>query len=313
MSVYTTVTPEALVAWLSRYSLGALIDLKGIAAGVTNTNYFVTTEQGRYVLTLFEVLQLDELPYYLDLMKHLAEHGVAVAAPIADQEGQLASLLCDKPACLVACLAGRDLTTPNASHCAQVATTMAKMHVSGQTFTGHMSNPRGLDWWQRTAARVYPFMPADEVALLQRELALQQQQSFADLPRGVVHADLFRDNVLFDGDHISGFIDFYYACDDAWLYDLAIAVNDWCSLPDGDIDAERARAMLTAYQTVRPLQAAEVAAWPLMLRAAAIRFWTSRLLDFHCPQAGELTFAKDPGHFQRILQQHCHRQDFWLN
>lgn len=312
MSVYTTVSPEALAVWLERYTIGHLLELKGIAAGVTNTNYFVTTTHGRYVLTVFEVLQLEELPYYLNMMSHFARHGVAVAAPVADQNDAFASLLEGKPACLVSCLAGGDVSEPTPNQCAQVAEMLAQMHLAGQTYPAHMDNPRGPKWWSETAASLYSDLPETEVNLLREEIAFQEAHRFDQLPRGVIHADLFRDNVLFDGETISGFIDFYYACNDLFLYDLAIALNDWCALPSGDIDASRATAMLAAYQSVRPLTEMEREVWPVMLRAAGIRFWVSRLLDFYRPQSGEMTFAKDPSQFRRVIEQHRVRQDFWL-
>ncbi|GAA5785342.1 homoserine kinase [Chitiniphilus shinanonensis] len=312
MSVFTTVTADDLQPFLKRYAIGTLVDLKGIAAGVTNTNYFVTTTHGRYVLTLFETLRADELPYYVNLMAHLAQHGIAVAAPIANLDDAYTDTLNGRPTLLVTCVPGQVIDSPSPAQCAQVGEMLAQMHRAAAHYAGHMDNPRGLAWWQATAESVYAFMPSAEADFLRRELATQAQADFSHLPRGVVHADLFRDNVLMDDDQVGGFIDFYYACNDVLLYDVAITLNDWCVTADGDIDPARARAFLTGYQGVRPLNDTEIAAWPLMLRGAAIRFWTSRLLDFHKPAAGEMTFAKDPGHFHRVLSQHVARHDFWL-
>jgi homoserine kinase type II len=312
MSVYTVVDDDTLKTWLQRYQLGQLTALEGIAAGITNTNYFVTTTHGRYVLTLFETLRLDELPFYLQLMSHLARHGVACPAPLADQNDQFASLLAGRPACLVTCLDGRDVSAPTAEQCRAVGEMLAQMHRAGATFPQRMANPRGPAWWSRTAIELYPLLAPADAAMLREEIRHQEQHRFAHLPVGVIHADLFRDNVLLRGDAIAGFIDFYYACNDVLLYDVAIAVNDWARTEGGDIDDALARAFLAGYQSVRPLSDAERVAWPTMLRAGALRFWTSRLLDFHRPQEGEMTYIKDPGVFQRLLVAHRTRQDLWL-
>jgi homoserine kinase type II len=302
MSVFTTVSPDQLRAWLKNYPLGALRDLKGIASGITNTNYFVTTDVGRYVLTLFEHNAADELPYFLDLMAHLASHGVLCPQPVADNAGEYLGELNDKPAALVSCLRGSSLETPEIVHCAEVGTFLGRMHVVGQSFPATMENPRGPHWWKITAEAVLPFLDDVQRALLEAELAYQAGFRGLDLPRGVIHADLFRDNVLFDGDQLGGAIDFYYACNDVLAYDLAITVNDWCVNADCMLDTARLQAMLAAYQAVRRLNEAERAAWPTLLRAGALRFWLSRLYDFHFPKAGEMTHAKDPGHFRRVLE-----------
>ena len=312
MSVYTSVGEAELSAWLSRYALGQLVELKGIAAGITNTNYFVTTTHGRYVLTLFEVLSLDEVPYYLSLMSHLSRHGVACPAPLADHTDGFVSLLAGKPACLVSCLSGRDVADPSPAQCRAAGEMLAQMHRAGATFPQKMANPRGPAWWSQTAATLYPLLPAADAQLLHDEILFQDQHRHDTLPQGVIHADLFRDNVLLDGDAIAGFIDFYYACNDVLLYDVAIAVNDWARRDDDSMDDDRARAFLAGYQSVRPLSGAELAAWPVMLRAAALRFWVSRLLDFHRPQQGELTYTKNPDAFRSVLTAHRERSDFWV-
>ncbi|OWY37400.1 homoserine kinase [Xenophilus sp. AP218F] len=312
MSVYTTVSRASLAQWLQRYALGELLELQGIAAGITNTNYFVTTTHGRYVLTLFETLQLEELPYYLTLMSHLARHGVACPAPVADHTDGFASLLAGKPACLVSCLRGGDVAAPNAAQCRAVGEMLAQMHLAGATFPLKMKNPRGPRWWSRTAQALYPQLDAAVAASLRAEVQFQDSHRFDHLPSGVIHADLFRDNVLMDGDAIAGFIDFYYACNDVLLYDVAIAVNDWARGETGEIDPQLARAFLAGYQAARKLSEEEIAAWPVMLRAAALRFWTSRLHDLYQPMDGELTYTKDPRVFQKLLEAHRQRQDFWL-
>ncbi|MEJ8673340.1 homoserine kinase [Chromobacterium amazonense] len=312
MSVYTTVSRDSLQQWLQGYALGQLIDFQGIAAGITNTNYFVTTTHGRYVLTLFETLRLDELPYYLSLMSHLARHGVACPAPIADHSDRFASLLAGKPACLVSCLTGADVSHPTAAQCRAVGEMLAQMHKAGATFPRKMHNPRGPHWWSLTAQQLYPQLPADIAETLAEEIRFQDGHRFDHLPSGVIHADLFRDNVLLDGDSISGFIDFYYACNDILLYDIAIAVNDWSRRDDGLLDDELARAFLAGYQSERPLSQAERDCWPVMLRAAALRFWVSRLQDLYQPISGELTYTKDPEAFRKLLLAHRRRSAFWL-
>ncbi|WP_047248596.1 homoserine kinase [Chromobacterium subtsugae] len=313
MSVYTTVSRESLQQWLQGYALGQLQQLQGIAAGITNTNYFVTTTHGRYVLTLFETLQLDELPFYLSLMSHLAKHGVACPAPIADHTDRFASTLAGKPACLVTCLQGADVSAPTAAHCRAVGEMLAQMHKASATFPLKMQNPRGPRWWSRVAQQLYPQLPAEEADLLRAEIQFQDGHRFDHLPSGVIHADLFRDNVLMNGEQIAGFIDFYYACNDILLYDVAIAVNDWARRDDGSLDDALAKALLDGYQSERQLNPDERASWPVMLRAAALRFWVSRLQDLYQPASGELTYTKDPAVFRQLLRDHGQRTVFWLD
>lgn len=306
MSVFTTVTLEQLRLWLRGYQLGVLLDIEGIAAGITNTNYFVTTTQGRYVLTLFEHNSADELPYFLDLMAHLAERGIPCPQPVADTGGSYLGEINGKPAALVSRLGGSTIEMPIESHCSQVGAVLARLHLAGKSYLATMENPRGTGWWTATAAKVMHLLPADERSQLQAELEYQVRFSCVGLPSGVIHADLFRENVLFDGDELSGLVDFYYACNDAFAYDLAIAVNDWCANTDGSLDQARLRSMMTAYREVRPLVGEERASFPDLLRAAALRFWLSRLYDLYFPQAGVLTYAKDPSHFRRVLEAHIH-------
>jgi homoserine kinase type II len=301
MSVYTKVTEPELGQWLAHYDVGALVRLQPIAAGIENTNYFVDTARGRYVLTLFERLPRADLPFYLDLMTHLAGDGIPCPLPIADRAGRTLGELNGKPAALVSRLAGAWVLEPGPKHCAEVGQVLGRMHVSAGTYGGALDNPRGPRWWHWAAPQVLPFLDDERRALLEAELATQAAHRHDDLPRAAVHADLFRDNVLFENDRIGGVIDFYFAGVDALLFDVAVTVNDWCVNADGRIDEVRARALLAAYRAERPFTATERAAWPIMLRAAALRFWLSRLYDFHLPRAGELVHAHDPEHFRRIL------------
>ena len=307
MSVFTSVSDAELSAWLSRYRIGTLVEYAGIAAGIENTNYFLTTSGGRYVLTLFERLTREALGYYLHLMAHLAHCGIPCPAPIADGDDELLGTLNGRPAAIVTRLGGHSIAAPTAAHCASLGATLAAMHVAGQSYEQHLDNPRGARWWRATAPLLMPRLTPDDQALLQEELRFQALYRLEDAPHGVVHGDLFRDNVLFDGDaadlRISGVLDFYFAGSDALLFDLAVAANDWCADAAGDLDTARTQALLGAYHALRPLTALERGAWPVMLRRAALRFWLSRLQDYHLRRSGELTYVKDPGEFRDVLQQ----------
>jgi len=301
MSVYTVVERDELEAFLGNYSLGELLDFQGISAGIENTNYFVTTSEKRLVLTLFENHTADELGYFLDLMAFLAEHSIPSAHPIADNNGHYLRELNGKPAALVMRLSGSGVDAPSIEQCRALGHALAKMHLAGQSFEGHRDNDRGPHWWLTTRNTVAPKLDAEELALLDEELSFQRSHRFDALPRGVIHADLFRDNALFEGDALTGIIDFYYACNDVLLYDVAVTINDWCSKGDGGLDEAKVLAMLGAYRQERPFTSEEEQAWPVMLRAGALRFWLSRLQDMHFPREGELTHIKDPNVFRNIL------------
>jgi homoserine kinase type II len=310
MSVFTTVTREQLSAWLKNYSIGVLTDLQGILSGIENTNYFVTTSHGRFVLTLFEKLAPAELPFYLGLMAHLSSHGIPCPKPIANLSNAFLGELNGKPATIVTFLEGAPVLDPTPEHCARVGEVLAEMHLAGQTYRGILENLRGPKWWTACAPEIYPFLNAQDMELLRSEIRFQGQHRHDALPRGVIHADLFRDNVLFHNGHesghivVGGLIDFYFACIDVLIYDVAIAVNDWCASAECILDRARARALLQAYRAVRDFTAAECEAWPVMLRAGALRFWVSRLYDYHLPRPGELTHRHDPERFRRLLLAH---------
>ena len=308
MAVFTPVSPPEASALLRQLGLGALQSLRGIEGGIENTNYFVSCDAGEYVLTLFERLTAEQLPFYLYLMKHLASAGIPVPDPQADAEGNILHSLCGKPAAVVNRLRGRSQLAPTAVHCAAVGAMLARMHLAGRSFEREQPNLRALPWWNSTAPVVLPHLSAAQAELLQSELAWQNQLAlsavYAALPRGPVHADLFRDNVMFDGEVLTGFFDFYFAGVDSWLFDMAVALNDWCiDLPTGAHNTERANAFLRGYQTVRLLSAAELSLLPDMARAGALRFWISRLWDYHLPRDAAMLTPHDPTHFERVLRQ----------
>ena len=264
------------------------------------------------MLTLFERLSFEQLPFYLYLMKHLAQRGIPVPDPQGNASGDIVHTVCGKPAALVDRLRGRSELAPTEAHCAGVGAALARMHLAGRDYDRSQLNLRGLAWWNETVPVVLPFLDADQAALLQGELAYQNHEAasaaYGALPRGPVHADLFRDNVMFDdgpqGPELTGIFDFYFAGVDTWLFDLAVCLNDWCiDLATGAHDAPRARALLDAYCAQRPLTAAERRLLPAMLRAGALRFWISRLWDFHLPREASMLKPHDPAHFERVLRQ----------
>ena len=312
MAVFTEVSASKAQELLSQLQLGDLLDLQGIQGGIENTNYFLTSSVGAYVLTLFERLTHQQLPFYLHLMKHLAHHGIPVPDPVANSDGDILLTVEGKPAAVVNRLMGRSELAPTPQHCQAVGDMLARMHLAGKDYNRHQPNLRGLSWWNETVPVVLPFLNASQNSLIQSELAFQnhvaKSSAYAALPRGPVHADLFRDNVMFESTgnalQLTGFFDFYFAGVDTWLFDLAVCLNDWCiDLDTGILHAEKTTALLAAYQAVRPLIAAERQLLNPMLRAGALRFWTSRLWDFYLPREASMLTPHDPTHFERVLRQ----------
>ena len=305
MSVYTPVDRAQLETFLRDYDIGDYVAHRGISEGISNTNYFLTTTRTEVVLTLFELIGFEDVPYYLDLMAWLAARGVPGANPVADRQGHYMKPLAGKPAALVHKLAGGGLHgTPSLAQCREIGRALAQLHLAGEGFPQRRDNDRGPRWCQSAAERVLPLLDRVEAHLLNDELAALTEHPRSRLPQGTIHADLFRDNALFDSDRLCGLIDFYYACTDALAFDVAVTVNDWCTQPDGTLDRERAAALYGAYAALRPFSEAERAEWPRVLRAAALRFWLSRLVDKLFPTPGELTFIKDPDAFKHILVAH---------
>ena len=320
MAVYTEVSVDEASTLLQQLKLGDLKALRGCSGGIENTNYFVTTElEGQiheYVLTLFERLTIEQLPFYLRLMKHLAQRGIPVPDPAADAQGDLVFKAKGKPAAVVNKLRGQSELNPTSTHCFEVGRTLARMHLAGRDFPLQQPNLRGLPWWNETVPVVLPYLDATQAALIQSELAYQNHvaasSAYAALPRGPIHADLFRDNVMFDKlggkPELTGFFDFYFAGVDTWLFDIAVTLNDWCiDLDTGKPDAERTRSLLAAYNAERPLEPAERALLPAMLRGGALRFWISRLWDFYLPREASMLKAHDPEHFERVLRERATR------
>lgn len=301
MSVFTTLTLQEAQVLLQDFSIGKITELKGIAAGITNTNYFVITDKTRYVLTIFEQNKFNDLPYFVDLMTYLEEHNIPCPAPIKDKHGVDLRLIKDKPALLISCLKGQDTKDPSAEQCAQVGRVLAEMHIAGQSFTRPSKNQRDAEWRNNIVAKVMEKLSTEDQSILNQALDFQDKLDLTTLPKGVIHGDLFRDNVLFDGETLGGFIDFYYACYDVLAYDVAITVNDWCLTKAGDFDEPRLNAFMEAYTAVRPFNDAEKQNWQGLLCIAALRFWLSRLYDWYYPATGELTHAKDPNYFKNIL------------
>jgi homoserine kinase type II len=308
MAVFTEVSFGEAASLVSRLRIGELTTLTGITAGIENTNYFADTNEGRYVLTVFERLSFEQLPFYLQLMKHLARKGIAVPDPQADDTGNILHTVQGKPAAVVNRLRGKHHMAPDVAHCASVGAMLARMHIAGQDFALHQPNLRGLPWWEETVPVVLPHLTGAQSELITAELAFQQHVAasaqYQSLPRGPIHADLFRDNVMFEDDELTGFFDFYFAGVDTLLFDIAVCLNDWCiDLESGRLEDARASAFVAAYDAVRPLGGAELRLLPAMLRAGALRFWISRLWDFHLPRDATMLKPHDPTHFERVLRE----------
>lgn len=308
MAVYTEVSFDEAAAFLNALKLGPLQSIKGAAGGIENTNYFVDTTKGQYVLTLFERLTFEQLPFYLHLMKHLAARGIPVPDPVADAKGVILHRLKAKPTAVVNKLRGHSELAPTPAHCTGVGEMLARMHLAGLDYPRKQPNLRGLDWWDDTVPVVLPYLTPPQRSLILGELAYQNHiaasSAYRSLPRGVIHADLFRDNVMFENGKLTGFFDFYFAGCDTFLFDIGVCLNDWCiDLDSGAPDAARADAFMAAYQRVRALSAQERTLLPALQRAAALRFWISRLWDFHLPREAAVLKAHDPNHFERVLRE----------
>ena len=304
MSVFTPVSVEEAEALLGHHTLGALEKLEGIAQGIENTNYFLTTTTGAYVLTVFEKIPLADLPFYLNLMDHLAQRGFDCPQPIARDDGGFLSEVKGKPACIVTRLPGAPRMHPDAADCAKVGAILAELHSLAVDYDAGLANWRGQAWRERFAETLRPRLSRAEAERIESENRYQAIHDDTVLPQGIIHGDLFRDNILWDEAGEGGVIDFYFACDDALLYDIAITVNDWCTTADATLDHARTHALLSGYDAVRPLTELERELWPVMLRRAALRTWLGRLDYNHFPLASEMTIPKDHDFSQRLLEHH---------
>ena len=304
MSVFTPVSNEDARALLEHYTLGQLENLEGIAQGVENTNYFLTTTTGEYVLTLFEHIPRADLPFYVGLMDHLAHHEIACPAPMRRDDGEMLGEVNGKPAVIVSRLPGAPNADPDEDACRAAGALLGDLHVAGVEYDAALENWRGRKWREDFAARLAPELTASENALIGAENRYQSMHDDAVLPQGIIHGDYFHDNVLWDDEGGVGVIDFYFACDDALLYDVAIAVNDWCVNRNATLDHARAHAFIEGYRHRRPLEDFERELWPVMLRRAALRTWLGRLGYNHFPRDSHMTIPKDHGFSRRLLEHH---------
>ena len=304
MSVFTPVSAGQASELLTHYSLGEVEKLEGIAQGIENTNYFLTTTTGEYVLTLFEKIERADVPFYLGLMDHLASHGITCPAPVASDGGEFAVELNGKPACIVTRLDGAPRMAPTPGDCHVVGAMLARMHDAGVGYDAGLANPNGQAWRERFAQSLLARLPAAENALIEGENRYQAIHDDTVLPLGIIHGDLFRDNVLWDDEGNPGVIDFYFACDDLFAYDLAITANDWCTTEDAASDPERMNSLITGYEHVRALTEHERTLWPVMLRRAALRTWLGRLGYNHFPLDSHMTIPKDHDFSRRLLEHH---------
>lgn len=304
MSVFTPVSPDEARALLERYTLGDLEALEGIAQGVENTNYFLTTTTGEYVLTLFEHIPRADIPFYVGLMDHLAHRDVVVPLPMRMDDGAMIAELKGKPAVIVTRLPGAPRLQPSADDCRAAGHILAALHVGAVDYDASLDNARGAAWRAAFARSVAPKLGRRENALIASEIEYQDLTDDSVLPQGIIHGDYFHDNVLWDAEGRGGVIDFYFACDDVLLYDVAIGVNDWCVNRDATLDHARAHAFLRGYHTLRPLEELERTLWPVMLRRAALRTWLGRLGYNYFPRDSHMTIPKDHEFSQRLLEHH---------
>jgi homoserine kinase type II len=308
MAVYTEIGKVELRTFVAEYDIGAVTSCKGIAEGVENTNYLLQTDRDSYILTIYEKrVDPGDLPFFLDLLDHLAKRGVPCPPTIHGRDGRALRQVAGKPAAIVTFLQGISPKRPNAVHCAEVGTALAHLHLAGQDFSQSRRNALSLDGWAQliaaTAAR------ADEVAKglsaeIAREFDYLSRRWPSDLPTGVIHADLFPDNVFFKGDKLTGLIDFYFGCTDALAYDLAICLNAWCFERGAGFNITKARRLLSAYRDVRPVNDAEFAALPLLARGAALRFLLTRLYDWLNQVDGAMVKPKDPLEYLHKMRFH---------
>jgi homoserine kinase type II len=308
MAVYTDVTDEEINEFLAGYGLGTLLSYKGIAEGVENSNFLLHTSKGYFILTLYEkrVVAAD-LPFFLNLMEHLAARGLTCPQPVRSRSGEALGRLAGRPAAIVTFLDGVWIRRPSAAHCGAVGTALAELHLAGADFGMTRRNGLSVEGWrplyEAAAARADTVAPGLRETIA-TELAKLERDWPRDLPQGVIHADLFPDNVFFIGDRLSGLIDFYFACTDALAYDVAVCLNAWCFEPDLSYNMTKGRALLYGYMRKRPLSAAEAAALPLLCRGAALRFLLTRLVDWLSVPPGALVRPKDPLEYYRKLRFH---------
>jgi homoserine kinase type II len=308
MAVYTEVPDEDLAAFLAGYNVGSLLSFKGIAEGVENTNYMVHTDRASYILTLYEKrVDPADLPFFLDLMEHLSSRGLTCPLPLRDRNGQALGHLCGRPAALMTFLEGIWVRKPNVEHCRALGDTLAAMHKAGLDFTSERRNALSVSDWRPIFAAVADRADTLQAGLaeeMERELTFLEANWPKDLPTGVIHADLFPDNVFFLNSRISGLIDFYFACRDALSYDIAVCLNAWCFEADLSFNVTKARAMLTAYAARRRLTGEEYSALPLLARGAAMRFFVTRLYDWLNHPPGAFVRPKDPLEYARRIRFH---------
>lgn len=310
MSVFTHITRPQIDQFFSAYTLGEVISFEGIKDGIDNTNYFVTTRQGSFVLTIFESLTVHELPHYVKLLSHLGKNSLLCPSPQSDRQAKLLRQLNGKPAAVFKRLSGVAIESPSILHCQEIGLQLASLHRCTQDYLFPIKNRNDLSWCETIQNKIGAHLSAVDRELINDELVFQAENRLINLPLGVIHADLFRDNVLFVDDRLSGLLDFYSACTDSLLLDIAITANDWCC-DNGIVNNEKLRALLAAYQSLRPLASMEKQHWQTQLRAAALRFWLSRLEHQYYPRPGQITQQKDPLIFRRILLQH--RQQTYLS